>query len=267
MRGLYRRILPSTIREPAYRLRRSLADPDRRDWMFDKRRWLSSLRMVRLRNRYAGERCFILGNGPSLAKTDLARLKKEHTFALNRGYLLFPRIGFSTTFLVSADRLILQQFAAELSAQASIKFINWRERDRFRPAADVLFVFDPYDRSRGFATRPWDRIWEGSTVTFVALQLAYFLGFAEVILLGVDHSYPVRRDANTVEVFEGPDPYHFDKGYIPSGTPWMVPDPLVAEESFRLARGEYERVGRTILDATVEGRLEVFTKIDLETVL
>jgi hypothetical protein len=57
-------------------------------------------RLSLLRDAYRGQRCFVIGNGPSLRKTDLAKLKQEVTFGLNRIYLLFPELGFHTTFLL-----------------------------------------------------------------------------------------------------------------------------------------------------------------------
>ena len=47
-----------------------------------------------LKDSHQGQRCFIMGNGPSLAKTDLSKLKNEFTFGMNRIYLAFPQMGF-----------------------------------------------------------------------------------------------------------------------------------------------------------------------------
>ena len=34
----------------------------------------------------------------------------------------------------------------------------------------------------------------GYTVTFTALQLAFYMGFKEIVLLGIDFTYPVARN-------------------------------------------------------------------------
>ncbi|HQL39176.1 MAG TPA: hypothetical protein PKV95_06830, partial [Anaerolineaceae bacterium] len=57
----------------------------------------SQQRLAACRNQHAGKRCFIIGNGPSLRQTDLAKLRGEMTFGLNRIYLAFPELGFTTT--------------------------------------------------------------------------------------------------------------------------------------------------------------------------
>ena len=60
------------------------------------------------------DRCFILGNGPSLKKTNLALLENEYTFGLNRIYLLFDQLGFSTTYYVAVNHLVIEQCANEI---------------------------------------------------------------------------------------------------------------------------------------------------------
>ena len=60
----------------------------------------SARRIREFRDAYKGRRCFIIGNGPSLRRMDLSPLRDEVTFGLNRIYLLFEELGFSTTFLV-----------------------------------------------------------------------------------------------------------------------------------------------------------------------
>ena len=56
-------------------------------------------RMLALKDTHRGQRCFIIGNGPSLKNTDLALLENEVTFGLNRIYLLFSKMGFCTTLI------------------------------------------------------------------------------------------------------------------------------------------------------------------------
>lgn len=38
---------------------------------------------LELKNKYAGQRCFAVGAGPSIADTDLSKLKNEYTFVVN----------------------------------------------------------------------------------------------------------------------------------------------------------------------------------------
>ena len=57
-------------------------------WNTSLKRWQSYRRFTRLHNVHRGQRCFIVGNGPSLNQTDLSLLRGEYTFTTNRAYLI-----------------------------------------------------------------------------------------------------------------------------------------------------------------------------------
>lgn len=219
-----------------------------------------------LRNRYVGHRCVIIGNGPSLRDMDLAPLRTEYTFGLNRIYLTFRDLGFATTFLVCINALVWEQFGAELASQPSTLFAPWRERERVTPNRHAYFVRTGY--RPGFRTNlPRDGASEGGTVTFVAMQLAFFLGFSQVVLIGVDHSFATKGPPNETVVSRSADADHFDPSYFGPGVRWQLPDLEASEVAYRSARRTYETAGRQILDATVGGKLDVFPKADYHTIL
>jgi hypothetical protein len=88
------------------------------------------------------------------------------------------------------------------------------------------------------------------------------MGFGEVVLVGVDHHYSASGTPHTVVVSESQDPDHFDTRYFSHGTKWQLPDLKTSEYAYRLAREAYEAEGRQILDATIGGKLQVFPKVD-----
>src|SRR5436190_16956412 len=53
-----------------------------------------------LKDQYRGKRVVLMGNGPSLRKTDWPLLRNEYTIGLNRIYLLREEMGFSPSFYV-----------------------------------------------------------------------------------------------------------------------------------------------------------------------
>ena len=79
-----------------------------------------------LKDSHRGERCFLIGNGPSLRSTDLSRLKGEFTFGFNRIFLAAAELGFVPSCLVSVNDLVIEQSAAELQALKVPKFFSWR---------------------------------------------------------------------------------------------------------------------------------------------
>ncbi|WP_322807116.1 6-hydroxymethylpterin diphosphokinase MptE-like protein [Thermanaerothrix sp.] len=231
-------------------------------------RWLSPRwaenrrRLEAYRDRHAGQRCFIIGNGPSLRKMDLSPLRHEITFGLNRIYLLFPEVGFTTTYLVSVNDLVLQQCADEIKALPLPKFITWRARRWFADDPNTLFLDTDYTGVENFSGDATARLFEGFTVTYVAMQLAFYMGFAQVILIGVDHNFATQGPPNAAVVSEGDDPNHFAPNYFGKGFKWQLPDLEGSERAYRMARAAYEAAGRTILDATVGGKLTIFPKVD-----
>ena len=222
----------------------------------------SRIRMSEFRDIYQGKRCFIIGNGPSLRQTDLSKLKNEFTFGMNRIYLLFPELGFTTTYFISINDLVIEQFAEEIAALPIPKFIAWHSNRHFqRFPEDMVFLYTTYTGAR-FAYDMTRRIWEGATVTNVALQLAFYIGFQQVILIGVDHNFTSKGDANKTVVSQGDDPNHFAPNYFGKGAKWQLPDLDTSEIGYAMAREAYRKAGREVLDATVGGKLMIFPKVN-----
>jgi hypothetical protein len=218
-------------------------------------------RLAALKDIHKGERGFIIGNGPSLRQTDLTKLRGEFSFGLNRIYLLFPELGFTTTYFLSINDLVIEQYAAEILALPIPKFLTWRSHRFLKPTENTHFLYTTYTGA-GFARDGRGRLWEGATVTNVALQLAYHMGFSQIILIGVDHNFVSKGDANKTVTSQGDDPNHFSPDYFGKGFKWQLPDLETSERAYRMAKSAYEMAGREILDATIGGKLTVFPKVD-----
>lgn len=230
-------------------------------------------RLTALKDIHRGKRAFIIGNGPSLKQTDLGKLKNEITFGMNRIYLMFQELGFSTTYLSVVNSLVIEQTAADLAGIDIPKFITWRshacfDASQFTGRQDPklpTFLYTTYD-SPYFSKDVRGRLWEGATVTYVTMQLAFHMGFDEVILLGVDHNYTTTGKPNTTITSEGDDPNHFSGQYFGKGFRWQLPDLETSEIAYRMARDAYEKAGRRILDGTVGGKLTIFDKVDFNKI-
>lgn len=217
-----------------------------------------------LKNSHFGERCFLIGNGPSLKITDLSKLKNEYTFGFNRIFLASEELGFQPSCLVSINDLVIEQSARELESLNIPKFFAWRSRRWIEMAEDVHFIYTSYTGQR-FATNVSGRVWEGATVTNVALQLAYHMGFSTVILIGVDHNFVSKGKPNTTVISTGEDPNHFSAAYFGKGFKWQLPDLETSETGYKLARKAFEKDGRQILDATINGKLTIFPKVEFSS--
>ncbi|MBK9125857.1 MAG: hypothetical protein IPM16_22400 [Chloroflexi bacterium] len=188
-------------------------------------------------------------------------MKDEITFGANRIYLLFPRAGFSTTYLSCVNPTVTEQFGAEMGAQPMPKFFGWACRDHVPFTPDTVLLAPPSRRPH-FSTGPTHTLWEGATVTFVAMQLAFYMGISEVILIGVDHNFVDKGAANEKITAETDDANHFDPNYWGKGVKWNLPDLETSEIAYGFARAYFQANGRRIVDATVGGKLTVFEKVD-----
>ncbi len=220
-------------------------------------------RLSAFRDTHRGERCFIIGNGPSLKTMDLSPLRDEFTFGLNRAYLMFDRLGFATNCLVMVNRYVIEQCAEEIVSQPCLKFISWANREVLPANADVTFVRSV--QQPGFSKNAAQGVWEGATVTYVAMQLAYLMGFERVCLIGVDHSFATAGKPNSLVRSQGDDPNHFDSAYFGKGFRWQLPDLETSEVAYSMARLAFEADNRQIVDATAGGRLEVFEKVEYQS--
>ena len=64
--------------------------------------------LAEFKNKYAGKRCFIIGNGPSLTPSDLDLIKGEYSFAANRIYYIFEKTEWRPTFYCNQDLNVLK---------------------------------------------------------------------------------------------------------------------------------------------------------------
>lgn len=218
------------------------------------------MRLEGFRNRHDG-RVVIVANGPSLNRMQLGFLRREKVIGLNKIFLGLKRFRFYPRYYVAVNARVLEQSAAEIRALNCVKFLSKRRPDLLPEDALTyhLETRSPPARFCGDITRG---VHEGWTVTYVALQISYFLGFREVVILGMDHRYAFTSAPNTAEVIHGADPNHFSPDYFGGGQSWDAPDLARSEESYRLARVEFEKTGRRIIDATVDGACTVFEKAD-----
>ena len=229
-------------------------------WFFSIRREKSAIRLLSLQRKHVGDRCFIIGNGPSLKETDLSLLKYEFSFGLNRIFLAFEERSFQPTYLVAVNRLVIEQSFTEINNLDMPKFLNWDFRNYIRFDKNTILL-RPINHIP-FSTDLTTGVRVGSTVTYVAMQLAFYMGFKQVILIGVDHSFETKGPPNKEVVTTDIDPNHFSPDYFGKGFRWNLPDLAGSEEFYQIAKTMFEKDGREIIDATIGGKLEIFNKID-----
>lgn len=219
-----------------------------------------------LYNRHKDERCILICNGPSLNETNFSLMRSEVCIGLNKIYLGLKKFGIYPKYYVAVNQHVLRQSEEEIKKLSCVKFLSNRCKDVFfdNSLTHIVDTERPYSR---FCKDVSVGLHEGGTVTYAALQIAYYLGFKQVVIVGMDHRFEYRGEPNQTMIMQGDDPNHFSSEYFGGGQLWDNPDLVTSEDSYRLARKIYENDGREIIDATVNGGCEVFRKVALEKVL
>lgn len=233
-------------------------------WNFQLQAQVNKEYIRNFHNIHEGERCFIVANGPSLLKTNLDLLENEITIGMNRIYLNFEKSSFRPSYYVAMNELILEQFPNEISQLTMPKFLNWNRRSFFGfPDANMVFLKSKMVINDTFQYDLTHPLVVGASVTFVALQIAFYMGFEKVVLIGLDHNYAEKGTPNKTETrISEQDSSHFHANYFPKGVKWQLPDLQRSEVDFEIARKVFQSNGREILDATIDGKCQVFEKIN-----
>lgn len=228
-------------------------------------------KLIRFKDVHAGKRAFIIGNGPSLNKCDMRLLKNEFTFGVNAIFLNYEKMGFYPTYYVVEDVFVAEDRAQEINQfKGSQKFFGHYLDYCIQDQPDVIWLnvrmnYRDYPNYPHFSQNAARMIWVGGTVSYICLQLAYFMGFSEVYLIGFDHSYKIPSDVTmegTNILSKSDDPNHFHPDYFGKGYRWHDPNVERMEKALCRARVEYQNAGRKIFNATVRGNLEVFERVD-----
>ena len=249
---------------------------------FEERRFegVASIKEIEdLRNRFLGTRCFVIGNGPSLNKIDLQKLENEYSFGVNSIFYKTRECGFKPTFYVVEDRHVMADNLNEIKKyDCQFKFFPVTYKKHFSKENRINTIFfymnegfyitssKNYQEPR-FSFDATERLYCGQSVTMINLQLAYYLGFEEIYLIGMDFSYLVPSSAIvTGDVIESTDddPNHFHPEYFGKGKKWHDPKLDNVLKSYKLCKAVYELSNRKIYNATVGGNLELFDRVNFE---
>jgi len=210
-----------------------------------------------LDNYHEGETCVIIGNGPSLKDVPLSFLDKYPTFGSNRIYLLSD---FTPTYYAAVNPLVISQYSEEISAITCTKFIRSSLARLIDGATPIKSSKNPF----GFSVSPYISISEGYTVTYVLMQLAYYMGFTRALLVGVDHRYTYHGKPNQMMYANGRDTNHFSEEYFADDVQWNNPDLEKSARAYQVAKIVYEGAGREIINLTPGTALDVFEREELE---
>ncbi|MCG8457157.1 MAG: hypothetical protein MI919_12835 [Holophagales bacterium] len=233
-------------------------------------------RLEALADRHRGERCFVIGSGPSIKGMDLRPLAEEVTFGFNAFFLVADELGFLPTYYLVEDPLPAEDNAEALNELRGTTKILPRDLGYcLKEDGNTLYVhFDRFYGDHpepGFPRFSHDAarvVYWGGTVTYMALQLAGYMGFSDIYMLGIDLSYrlPERLEGPRI-VSDGDDVNHFHPQYFGKGKRWHDPKVERMQASFEVAERALRERGKRLWNATAGGNLERVPRVPLETAL
>lgn len=228
-------------------------------WDLRPESFRSRKRLRAIRGTRSGK-AVILCNGPSLLRTDFERLRESGAwvFGLNKINLLFERTPLRPDAIVAVNPYVIEQNRDFYDHCEIPLFLDSRALGTVAPRPGVTFLHSAPVRK--FCADCSLSIDQGYTVTFVALQLAYHMGFRHVALVGCDHAFSQDGPANQLATAHGDDRSHFDPRYFSDGMRWQLPDLVQSEASYLLALQAYAGDGRELVNCTEGGALEVLPR-------
>lgn len=236
--------------------------------LVNKDRLRKSEKVLRsLRNIHKGERCFIIGNGPSLDVKDLEKLKGEICFGTHRIYEIFDNTDWRPTYYCAQDCKLIESSTKKINQlKAKYKFFATPSGKCFRGLKDGTFVRIDirsfYPELPEFSEDISDCIFEGFTVSYMCFQIAAYMGFSEIYLLGIDHNYSKVKLPDGTFLEDDKIQDHFSKNDLIENVPQLFKSTLAYEK----ARIYADANSISIFNATRGGKLEIFKRIDFDSI-
>jgi len=198
-------------------------------------------------------------------------LRDEVTFGSNRVYLGFEKWGFETTYWGIVDELQIKQCYDDYNQALSskiIKFIPKQFKSYFNGInyfpLNVVYQPNPFPQ---FA-RDFDNIYDGWSVSYMLLQLAYLLGYKEIYLVGMDYNYVIEKeqerrnnkwsDKNSINHFT--QEYNADE----KGVIWNKPNFEKTDLAYDFASNFLQKEGVKVMNATPQSKLKAFDFVKYE---
>ncbi|MBS4197586.1 6-hydroxymethylpterin diphosphokinase MptE-like protein [Lederbergia citri] len=222
-------------------------------------------KLKNVKDKHYGERCFIIATGPSLTIEDLEKLKGETTISMNSICLAFDETDWRPTYYGVQDEIAfirMKKYIDELDVEC--KFVG----DTIPKKLDIDFSGDYYyypinmlnhkispkkDHIK-FSNDPFAAIYNGYTITYSLIQIAVYMGFKEIYLLGTDCNYSTDLNHHFRNYDDYVDPYFLYAGEM------MI-------KAYKVAKKYADKNNIKIYNATRGGMLEVFERVDLDSVL
>lgn len=220
-----------------------------------------------LKDSKHGKRCFIIGNGPSLRSEDLDKLKDEDCFAANGIFYIFQNTAWRPTYYLVMDRYFDAMPETIRDLESDIVFLGdyyWRFNKVLRDDAVCLHESIPFNQKHYPVSNDISRkVVVAHTVSFAAMQIAAYLGYKEIYLLGFDHNYGIEIDDNGKLTSTSESVSHF---YTDDHPKEIVANVIGMTRAYKSFKEYANRHGIVVKNVTRGGKLEVFPRVDFDSI-
>lgn len=240
-----------------------------RNMPYNIKKAVDTASLKQFKDIHKGEICFVIGNGPSMTVEDLNKIHELNikSFACNKIFLVFGETQWRPNYFLVSDSKIVKDIDFE---ETGLKKRNMFFPRKFKQEIGFgnFYEFLEHDwKTHGdFSTDAHKGIYQCETIIAEAIQMAYYMGFAKVYIVGVDFNYNMQNVNEETKTFENGENNYFIKDYAQKGQVLNLPDQYSNILGFHAARKGFEENGREIYNATRGGKLEVFVRKDLDEV-
>ena len=226
---------------------------------------IGNLPLSSFRDKYKGKRIFIIGNGPSIKDTPLDLLRNEYTFAMNRIALTYRSTKWRPSFfLCTTTNVARPDWNKDIreSIELGIPSFVWRDLKSYLPPGDNVFYVDCTYGTQvtEYAPDEWwsddieNAVCKFGTSMLPVLQIAMYMGFESIYLLGCDLGFTENTDSLC-------DQNHFHSGYgTPGFSAAILNVNMKAAHELTLRAAKRKKV--QIYNATIGGELEVYPRVN-----
>lgn len=224
-------------------------------------------KLSQLKQLKKGKRCFIVGNGPSLTLDDLEMLKGEDCFAANLIYKIFDKTDWRPNYYFIQDRYADTGNILD-TLDIPYMFIGdyyWRKRGVNNKNAICIhsarsFKGDKVDFSEDITKK----VVSHCTITYSMIQMAIYMGYKEIYLIGMDHNYEFTYDCLGNIIHNKYVNSHIFEDRNPNE---VIANIEGMNKAYISAKSYADKNGIKIINTTRGGKLEWFKRENLEEVL
>ena len=226
-----------------------------------------------LKNKYEGERCFIVGNGPSLRIEDLNKLQNEHCFGFNRIYEVYDNTAWRPEFHMVLDNDVMKEVIEnqdKLDSKYRLLNIMGKAKGAIRTNGTIFFCSYGLYRPKefGFVKKKISRdiskyISLNFSVTSAAIEVAMYMGFKEIYIIGLDNNFSRWIDKKGEIHFQDVNDYNLMKAHTFNYFSYQD----AVNSCFECYRKEADKRGIKIINLTRGGHLDAFERGIFEDII